>query len=315
MQNRPGRRLRNGRPEAPKGIAIQLYTVRDPAKKDLAGTLKKLRAMGWENVQWSGMPNLPFDKIQSALDAAQLRAISAHVTIDSLEKDFDETVRGWKAMGVEHLAIGTMMADCKADLEGWLRGAKRLAAVGAKLREEGIRFAYHNHNFEFSKFPGDPRRKIDILLESTPATDLKAEFDVAWVHIGGADPADYLRKYKGRVPAIHVKDHVPMKKGGKVQFTPLGQGAELQGSLRRRARGGRPMVHLRTGQRRRLALRLGSPESGLHGREPVIRDSQSLRCVSWEERGLFRWPPAWCPRRWSAAARLPKESASKAPTR
>ncbi len=72
----------------PKGIAIQLYTVRDPAKKDLDGTLKKLRDMGWEYVQWSGMPNLPGDKIRAALDGAQLKAISAHIGIEPLREGF-----------------------------------------------------------------------------------------------------------------------------------------------------------------------------------------------------------------------------------
>ena len=94
-------------PKRPKGIAIQLYTVREPAKKDLDGTLKKLRDMGWEYVQWSGMPNLPGDKIRAALDGAQLKAISAHVAIEPFEKDFDAAVRTWKTVGVDHLAIGT----------------------------------------------------------------------------------------------------------------------------------------------------------------------------------------------------------------
>ncbi len=210
----------------PRGIAIQLYTVRDPAKKDLDGTLKKLRDMGWEYVQWSGMPNLPGDKIRAALDGAQLKAISAHVAIEPFEKDFDAAAHTWKEVGVDHLAVGSMMKECTGDLEAWLRGVKRLAAVGAKLREDGIRFAYHTHAPDFQKFAADPRRKIDIMLESAPATDLKAEFDVAWVLAGGANPADYLRKYKGRSPVIHVKDLMPLKKGGKVQFTPLGQGAQ-----------------------------------------------------------------------------------------
>jgi sugar phosphate isomerase/epimerase len=177
-------------------------------------------------VQWSGMPDLPADKIRAALDAADLKAISAHVAVETFEKDFDAAVRFWKTVGVDHVAVGTMMKDCKANLEAWLQGAKRLAALGAKLRAEGIRFAYHNHNFEFDKFPGDPRRKIDILLESTPPENLKAEFDVAWVYAGGADPAEYLRKYRGRIPVIHVKDLQAMKKGGKVHFMPLGQGAQ-----------------------------------------------------------------------------------------
>jgi sugar phosphate isomerase/epimerase len=215
----------------PKGIAIQLYTVRDPAKKDLDGTLKKVRDMGWEYVQWSGMPNLPGDKIRAALDAAQLKAISAHVAIEPFEQDFDAAVRGWKTVGVDHLALGSMMKDCTGNLEAWLSGVKRLAAVGAKLREEGIRFAYHTHAPDFQKYKDDPRRKIDIMLESAPAKDLMAEFDVAWVYVGSvnsgcAGPADYLRKYKGRTPVIHVKDLKPMKKGGKVQFTPVGQGVQ-----------------------------------------------------------------------------------------
>jgi sugar phosphate isomerase/epimerase len=210
----------------PKGIAIQLYTVRDPAKKDLDGTLKKVRDMGWEYVQWSGMPNLPGDKIRAALDAAQLKAISAHVAIEAFEKDFDEAVRTWKTVGVDHLAIGSMMKENQKNLEDWLGGVKRLAAVGAKLREEGIRFAYHTHAPDFQKYPGDPRRKIDIMLESASANDLKAEFDVCWVYAGGANPAEYLRKYKGRTPVIHVKDLKPLKKGGKVQFMPLGQGVQ-----------------------------------------------------------------------------------------
>ena len=117
------------------------------------------------------------------------------------------------------------MCDCRDTLEGWLRGAKRLDAVGAKLRAVGIRLSYHNHSFEFERFPGDPRCKLDILMEATRPENLNAELDTAWVFHGGADPAAYLRKYKGRCPVIHVKDIVPTKEGRKFQFKPLGQGA------------------------------------------------------------------------------------------
>jgi sugar phosphate isomerase/epimerase len=211
-------------PAAKKGIALQLYTLREPAKKDLAGTLKKAREMGWEYVQWSGMPDLPAEKICESLDTAGLKAISAHVAIEPFEKDFQANVDFWKTVGVKHLAPGGMMKDCKATLEDWLRGAKRLDALGAKLRAVGIRLAYHNHYFEFEKFPGDPRCKLDILLESTRPENLVAEFDVAWVYHGGADPAAYIRKYKNRCPFIHVKDGVNQE-GGKFQFKPLGQGS------------------------------------------------------------------------------------------
>jgi sugar phosphate isomerase/epimerase len=205
-------------------MALQLYTLREPAKKDLADTLKKAREMGWEYVQWSGMPNLPADKIRASLDTAGLKAIAAHVGIEPFEKDFEANVKFWKTVGVKDLAPGSMMKDCKGSLKEWRNGARRLDELGAKLRAAGLRLSYHNHNFEFGKFPGDDRCKLDILMEATKPENLKAELDLAWVYVGGADPASYIRKYKGRCPTVHAKDVVRAKNGKKQQFKPLGQG-------------------------------------------------------------------------------------------
>jgi len=206
------------------GMALQLYTLRDPAKKDLADTLKKAREMGWEYVQWSGMPNLPAEEIRAALDTAGLKAIAAHIGIEAFEKDFDASVKFWKTVGANDLAPGGMMKDCRANLKDWLKGARRLDDLGAKLRAAGLRLSYHNHAFEFEKFPGDDRCKLDILMEATEPENLKAELDLAWVFVGGADPAAYIRKYKDRCPVVHAKDVIRAKSGQKQQFKPLGQG-------------------------------------------------------------------------------------------
>ena len=207
------------------GIAIQLYTMREPAKKDLPGTLKKLRAMGWEYVQWSGMPSLPAEKIRAELDAAGLKAIAAHTGVEPFEMDFDEQVRFWKTVGVLDIGPGGMMKDCKATLADWLKGAKRLDVLGAKLRAKGLRLCYHNHGWEFEKYPEDPRPKLEILLESTHAQNLNSELDVAWALTGGVDPAAFLRKYKGRFKAIHAKDVIPGSGRAKHKLMPLGKGA------------------------------------------------------------------------------------------
>ncbi len=212
-------------PAAQKGLALQLYTLREPAKQDLPGTLKKVREMGWEHVQWSGMPDLPAEKIREALDAAGLKAVAAHCGVEPFETDFENQVKFWKTVGVSHLGPGGMMGDCKDSLEAWLKGAQRLDALGAKLRAEGIHLTYHNHDGEFEKFPGDDRCKLDILYESTSPENLRAEIDTAWVYVAGADPAAYLRKCKGRCQVIHVKDAAGKKRLGRVQFTPVGQGA------------------------------------------------------------------------------------------
>jgi sugar phosphate isomerase/epimerase len=205
-------------------MALQLYTLRDPAKQDLAGTLKRVREMGWEYVQWSGMPSLPAEKIRAELDAAGLKAISAHVAIEPFEKDFEANVKFWKTVGNKDLGPGGMMNDCKANLDAWLKGARRLDALGAKLRAAGLRLSYHNHAWELEKFPGDNRPKLDILMEATKPENLCAELDLAWLRVGGADPATYIRKCKGRCPTVHAKDVVLARNGRKQQFKPLGQG-------------------------------------------------------------------------------------------
>ena len=94
-------------------MALQLYTLRDPAKKDLTDTLKKVRAMGWEYVQWSGMPNLPAEKIRAELDAAGLKAVAAHVGMEPFEKDFDTNAKFWKTVGITDLAPGSDVEHCQ----------------------------------------------------------------------------------------------------------------------------------------------------------------------------------------------------------
>ena len=115
------------------------------------------------------------------------------------------------------------MGGCGGSLKEWLNGARRLDELGAKLRAVDLQLSYHNHAFEFEHFPDDNRTKEDNLLESTKPENLTAEFDLAWIYVGGADPAAYIRKYKGRCPTVHAKDVVKAKDGG-FKFVPLGQG-------------------------------------------------------------------------------------------
>ncbi len=203
-------------------IALQLYTVRDAAKEDLAGTLKKVREMGWEYVQWSGMEaSLSAGKIREELDKAGLKAIAAHTGIEGFENDFEGQVKFWKTVGVTAVGPGGIGMET---LEVLQKNCKRLDAVGAKLREVGMKLTYHNHSHEFEKFESDPRTKEDILLESTTPGNVFAEFDVAWVLAANQDPAAYLRKYKGRSYTMHAKDYAKNPKNGDNHLVALGTG-------------------------------------------------------------------------------------------
>jgi len=207
------------------GIALQLYTVREPAARDLAGTLKRCRDVGFEYVQWSGLPAMSAEQVREALGQAGLKAIAAHIDVEDFENDYEKHVRYWGQVGVHDLAPGGMMRDCHDSLEAWLRGSARLEALGGRLRADGMRLSYHNHAFEFERFPGDDRCKLDILLDATSPNHLYAELDTAWVFVGGADPAAYIRKYARRCPVIHVKDVAAELQNGRPCFTPLGRGA------------------------------------------------------------------------------------------
>ncbi|MBI5381253.1 MAG: sugar phosphate isomerase/epimerase [Opitutae bacterium] len=205
------------------GIALQLYTMREPAKQDLPGTLKRVADMGWRYVQWSGMPTLPADKIRAALDAAGLKAIAAHVSIEAFEKKFDEEVAFWKTVGALDVAPGSMMKDCTKDLAGWKQGCRRLDELGAKLRAAGMRLSFHNHQMEFEKFPDDTRTKFDILMAETKPAHLAAEIDIAWALAAGVDVVQLVKQLPGRCPVVHAKDVLPSP-DKKHKLVPLGQG-------------------------------------------------------------------------------------------
>jgi sugar phosphate isomerase/epimerase len=207
------------------GIALQLYTLREPAKEDLPGTLARAADMGWRHVQWSGMPAMPADQIRAALDRAGLKCMAAHVSIEAFERNFDEQVAFWKTVGALDVAPGGMMRDCVADLAAWKRGARRLDALGEKLRSAGMRLSFHNHQMEFEKFPDDPRTKFDILMAEAKPENLAAEIDIAWALAAGADPVALIRQMRGRCPTVHAKDVIPSPEDKKHTLVALGQGA------------------------------------------------------------------------------------------
>jgi sugar phosphate isomerase/epimerase len=207
------------------GIAIILYTVREPAQVDLPGTLKRVREAGFEYVQWSGMPPMAAADIRRHLEDAGLTAMAAHCPFEPFELDFDGQVAYWQTVGAMDVAPGGMMDDCVDSIADWRRGAARLNAVGAKLREKGMRFSYHNHHWEFTRYPEDDRYKLDLLYQETSPENVHVELDVGWVQHARVNPADYLRKYAGRCPVIHVKDIGPQtERDGAPDFKPLGQG-------------------------------------------------------------------------------------------
>lgn len=191
-------------------IALQLYSVRDELEKDFYGTLQKVKAMGYDGVEFAGLYGNTPEQVRAWCEELGLAAVSAHVPFVDMMANPD-LLADYKAIGCQYVAIPYLTEEYRpgaAKFDEVLSGAKLL---GEKANALGMRLLYHNHDFEFVKVDG--RYALDVLYDTVPASLLATELDTCWVKVGGADPVAYINKYAGRAPVVHLKDFV----GGKTE--------------------------------------------------------------------------------------------------
>ena len=187
-------------------IGLQLYSVRDDMAADFEGTLKKVKALGYDGVEFAGLFGKGAAEVKKMCAEIGLTPISAHVPFVDMMND-PELLKVYKEIGCEFVVIPYLTEEYRPGQEKFrevIDGAKFLAGKCAEL---GLKLCYHNHDFEFVKV-GD-EYAIDILYAEVP--ELMPQFDTCWVNVGGENPAEYVRKYKGREEILHLKDFV----GGK----------------------------------------------------------------------------------------------------
>lgn len=194
-------------------VTLQLYTVRDQLSQDLEGTLAKVKAIGLEYVELAGAFGRSASEWRSLLDGLGLKASGSHVGLDLLSSDLDSVIADARTLGFEFVIVPWVSKDRVAGK--WAEFGKELEGYGRKLSQAGLQLAYHNHAFEFEG------GGFEKLYEASDPALVKAEIDVAWVQIGGDDPAAWITRLSGRVPLIHAKDYDPDK---QPQWTPAGQG-------------------------------------------------------------------------------------------
>lgn len=218
-----------------KNIGIQLYTLRNQIKEDLAGTLKAVAAAGYRQVEPYGFPDATaLDLIKVSKDLG-MAANSSHFAWESVTDPdkagvapFAEVLQKAKDAGLSHLVIPYLHGETRKTADDYKRLAERCNAGAALAREAGIQLAYHNHNFEFQPLADGKSGYEVFAAEFSP--EMKFELDVFWVKVGGIDPVELLGKLKGRVSQIHLKDlksGMALPEFGKVPedaFKELGQG-------------------------------------------------------------------------------------------
>ena len=187
-------------------VALALYSVRDDLAKDFPGTLKKVKEMGYDYVEFAGLHNLPAAEVRKHLDDAGIKAISAHVPYDAFMADLDKTLTDYKHIGCEYVAIPWLDHKIAPGGEDFNSVVDSILQIGKAAKAAGLTLLYHNHDFEFRKV-GD-EYGLDVLYSTVPAEFLATQIDTCWVRVAKVDPAEYVRKYKGRAPIVHLKDFI-----------------------------------------------------------------------------------------------------------
>lgn len=187
----------------PTQIALQLYTVRSLTAADMASALEKVADAGYRAVEFAGYGSLTAPAVAAKLDELGMFAIGAHVAATRLDAEFDAVIAEMQVLGCPAITMPWLPPELRpTTLEAARALAGRLTAWAAQARAAGLRFGYHNHEFEFVSV-GD-RTVYDVLLDETEGVDF--QLDASWAVVAGVDPVAVLARLHGRAHSMHVKD-------------------------------------------------------------------------------------------------------------
>jgi sugar phosphate isomerase/epimerase len=185
-------------------LGLELYSLRNELKKDLAGTLKMAREWGFEQVELAGFPPMKAEDTARALSSADLHPVSMFVDYERFRDDFPAVVRDARTLGVEYLICGWIPHEKTLTREDVDRAIASFNQWGAAAAREKLRLGYHIHGYEF--VPGADGTLLHTLFNGTDPAHVDYEMDVFWVVRGGGDPVALLERFGNRIRLVHLKD-------------------------------------------------------------------------------------------------------------
>ncbi|HUB25766.1 MAG TPA: sugar phosphate isomerase/epimerase [Tepidisphaeraceae bacterium] len=186
----------------PSTIAAQLFTLRDMLKTPaaIAATLKKVKQIGYEAVQVSGMGKIEPKELAAILDGEGLACCATHIPIELMRDHASQVIEDHQLWKCRYTAIGSHHAASKAD---WLKFAAEYNAIAARFDQCDLRIGYHNHSHELAHHDGTTA--LQLLIDQLNA-NVWMEIDTYWIVHGGGDPIQWIDKVRGRIPCVHLKD-------------------------------------------------------------------------------------------------------------
>ena len=202
-------------------IALTLYNLRDFCRTPagIAETLRKVKEIGYNTVQISGIGRIDPKELAKILDGEGLAVCCTHTDLDRIRDEMDAVIAEHKLWWCRHVGVGALPNEMR-NKAGYEAFAREGSELGAKLAEAGLDLIYHNHSFEFEKYDG--RTGLEILCDDSDPATFRAEIDTYWVQHGGGDPAQWIARLAGRIPVLHCKDMGRLS--GEHVFLEVGQG-------------------------------------------------------------------------------------------
>jgi sugar phosphate isomerase/epimerase len=207
--------------DSQKSIGLQLYTIRKDINQDLEGSLKRVAEIGYKTVELASYDKGKFygkspAEFKSMLADLGLQALSTHNGLSP--ENIKQITEDAATLGVEYLTLPYLGNNQRKTLDDYKNLCDQFNKYGEVCQQAGLKFAYHNHAFEFEMM--DDQVPYDILVENTDPGLVSFELDLYWIKKAGFEPVDYFKKYPGRFSMWHVKDMDPAT--GK--FTEVGSG-------------------------------------------------------------------------------------------
>lgn len=225
-----------------KEIYLQLYSVRDDIKADYEGTIAKVAEIGYTGVELAGYADGLFygltpAEFKKSIEDVGMEVLSSHIARpladNPAETNWDEAWTWWdtaiqahKEAGMKYIVFPWMKTPATlAELQAYCDYYNQ---IGEKCNAAGLRFGYHNHNFEFQEIEGE--LMYDYMLNHTDPAKVFFQMDVYWLGEGGKNPVDYFNSYPGRFELLHIKDELELGRSGKVDFENIYNNAETSGA-------------------------------------------------------------------------------------
>ena len=185
-------------------IGLQLYSVREDCKKDLASVLDQVAEMGYEGVDFAGYYDYSAEDLRELLDDCGLECCGCHTGIATVQDDqLQATIDFALALGNPYVIVPGLPEDWRNSRDAWLRTAKFFNALAEKLEPHGLRTGYHNHTVEFAEMDGELPW---VTFGENTSPNVILQFDTGNAMHGGGDPVAMLEAFPGRSTTVHLKE-------------------------------------------------------------------------------------------------------------